>query len=183
MTSLQRIHVVGTSGSGKTTMARRLAELLGIRHVELDALHWEPEWTPAPDFCERVAEALSGPAWTTDGNYSQVRDIIWARADTVVWLDYALSRIMWQVTTRTLRRSIRGEELWGTNRENLREAFFGRDSIIWYALKTYRRRKRQYPVLFARPEHAHLRVVRLGSPRQARAWLARLPEPPGGTAP
>ena len=169
-----RIAVVGTGGSGKTTLAGRLARRLGVPHVELDALHWDPGWTPAPDFRDRVTEALAGEVWTTDGNYSQVRDIVWQRADTVVWLDYSLPLIMWRVTTRTIGRSVRQEELWGTNRENLREAFFGPDSIIWYAFKTYRRRRRQYPVLFGQPEYAHLDIVQLRSPRQARCWLEGL---------
>jgi len=171
---MRRIHVVGTSGSGKTTLAHKLAQCLGIPHVELDALHWEPNWTPAPDFQERVSEALGGDAWTVDGNYSQVRGIVWGRADTVVWLNYPLPLIMWRVTSRTVGRSIRQEELWGTNRENLREAALGPDSIIWYALKTYHRRKRQYPILFKQPEYAHLDVIQLQSPRQARRWLEGL---------
>jgi len=172
---IRRVHVVGTSGSGKTTLARRLAGRLGIPHVELDALHWGPDWMPAPDFRERVAEALCGEAWTTDGNYSRVRDIIWARADTVVWLDYALPRVMWQVTTRTLRRTVSREQLWHGNREQFRAAFFSRDSIILWALNTYRRRRREYPLLFARPEHAHLNVVQLRSPRAAQEWLKAQP--------
>lgn len=171
----KRIHVVGTSGSGKTTLARNLARRLDIPHVELDALHWGPNWTPAPDFRERVTAALSGEAWATDGNYSAVRDIIWHRADTVVWLDYVLPVVLWRVTSRTVRRAIQQEELWGANRENLKEAFFGPDSVIWYALKTWRRRKRQYPILFAQPEYAHLNVVHLPSPRQAQRWLETLP--------
>lgn len=170
----RRIAVVGTSGSGKTTLAHRLAQQLGIPHVELDALHWDPNWTPAPPdvFRERAAEALSGQAWTTDGNYSSVRDIVWKRADTVVWLDYSLAVIMGRVTWRTLRRSIRREELWNENRERLGEALLSRDSIVWWALRTYRRRRVEYPHLFSLPEYAHLNVVRFRSPRAAREWLS-----------
>jgi adenylate kinase family enzyme len=166
--------VVGTSGSGKTTLAHRLAQQLGIPHVELDALHWGPNWTPAPPdvFRERAAEALSGQAWATDGNYSTVRDIVWKRADTVVWLDYSLPVVMGRVTWRTLRRSIRREELWSENRERLREALLSRDSIVWWALRTYRRRKKEYPHLFSQPAYAHLRVIHLRSPRSAREWLS-----------
>jgi adenylate kinase family enzyme len=169
--------VVGTSGSGKTTLARRLAQRLGIAHVELDSLHWGPDWTPAPRdlFRERVVQALSGGCWTTDGNYSAVRDIIWMRADTVVWLDYSLPIVMGRVTWRTIRRTALREELWSGNRERFRESFLARDSIIWWALSTYRRRKREYPVLFAQPEYAHLRVVHLTSPRAADKWLHGLP--------
>jgi adenylate kinase family enzyme len=123
-----------------------------------------------------VEKALAGECWTTDGNYSNVRPIVWCRADTVVWLDYPLPLVMSRVTRRTLRRSIGHVELWSGNREELSKALFGRDSIIWYALSTYRRRRQQYPILFRQPEYAHLHVVRLCSPKAARAWLAGLAE-------
>ncbi len=170
--ALHRIHVVGTSGSGKTTLAQRLALRLDIPHVELDALHWGPDWTPAPIelFRERTAQVLSGDVWATDGNYSKVRDIVWGRADTVVWLNFPLLLVLWRVTWRTLRRSITRQELWSGNRESLREAFFG-DSIIRYALRTHRRRQQQYPELFRQPEYKHLLVVELRSPREVRRWL------------
>lgn len=178
----RRIAVVGTSGSGKTTLARRLAQRLGIAQVELDSLHWGPDWTPAPRdlFRERVARALEGEAWTTDGNYSAVRDIVWARADTVVWLDYTLAVVMGRVIRRTIRRCVLREELWNGNRERFWQSFLARDSIVWWALNTYRHRKREYPLLFARPECAHLHVVRLASPCAADRWLDRLP---GGHTP
>lgn len=173
----RRIVVVGTSGSGKTTFARNLAERLGIPHIELDAIHWGPDWTPAPVdlFRARTAQALSGEAWSVDGNYSAAREIVWPRADTIVWLDYALPVVMSRVIVRTFRRVITREELWSGNRERVFTAIFGRDSIIRWALTTYGRRRREYPVLFRRPEYAHLRIVLLRSPRQARLWLESLP--------
>jgi adenylate kinase family enzyme len=173
----QRIAVVGTSGSGKTTLAHQLAQRLGIPHVELDALHWGPNWTPAPRhlFRECTAQALTREAWTTDGNYSAVRDIVWSRADTVVWLDYSLPVILWRVARRTIRRFVTREELWNKNRERFRDAFLSHDSIILWAARTYHRRRREYPVLFSEPEYAHLSIVQLRSPRAARLWLANLP--------
>jgi hypothetical protein len=120
-------------------------------------------------------QALSGGAWVTDGNYSKVRDIVWCRAHTVVWLDYALPVILGRLVWRTVRRLVRREELWNQNRERFAGAFLSRDSIILWALQTYRRRRREYPVLFGRPECAHLLVVRLRSPREARRWLDGLP--------
>lgn len=177
----RRVAVVGTSGSGKTTLAQRLAQRLGIPHVELDALNWGPNWTPAPqeDFRRAACQALAGDAWIIDGNYQAVRDIVWSRADTVVWLDYSLAVVMARVTWRTIRRAVTRQELWSGNRERFSEAFFGRESIIWWAFSTYGRRKREYPVLFSQPEYAHLRVVRLASPRLARLWLETLPSGTG----
>jgi adenylate kinase family enzyme len=168
-----RFAVVGTSGSGKTTLAHQLAHCLGIPHVELDAIHWGPNWTPLPPdiLREQVGEALSSDAWVSDGNYGKVRDIIWRRADTIVWLDYPLPLVMGRVIRRTLHRTLTREELWGGNRERFKEAFFGRDSIVLWALSTYSRRRKEYPVLFRRPEYTHLRVIHLQSPRAARQWL------------
>lgn len=176
---LRRIAVVGTSGSGKTTLAHQLALRLGIPHVELDAIHWGPNWTPAPleIFRERTAEALAGDAWTVDGNYSAVRGIVWRRADTVVWLDYPLPVVMSRVTRRTLRRFLKREELWNGNRERFQEAVLSRDSIILWALRTYRRRQKEYPLLLSLPEHAHLNVVHLQSSRITREWLESVVAP------
>lgn len=122
---MKRIVVVGTTGTGKTTMAQRLADRLRLPHVELDALHWGPNWTEAPReiFRARVTGALHGDAWVVDGNYGKVRDLVWSRADTVIWLDYPLWLILWRLASRTTRRVIARETLWNGNRETLRGAF------------------------------------------------------------
>src|SRR5262245_7432020 len=115
----RRINVVGTTGAGKTTTARQIACRLGLPHVELDALHWDANWTEAPlaIFRERVAQALAGDAWVVDGNYTKARDLVWSRVELVVWLDYSWPRILWQLLWRTLRRTLLREELWSGNRE------------------------------------------------------------------
>ena len=171
-----RIVVVGTTGSGKTTLAGELAQRLEVPHVELDALHWEPNWVEAPIeiFRERVVHAVSGEAWVIDGNYSAVRDIVWSRADTIVWLDYSLPIILCRLTRRTFRRIFTREELWKGNKERMWVQFLSRDSIFLWALKTYRRRRREYPKLLSSPEYTHLHLVHLHSPRQARRFLLSL---------
>ena len=173
---MERIVIVGTSGSGKTTVSARLAGLLDIPHIELDSLHWEPGWQEAEPSVlrSRVERALAGDRWVVDGNYSIVRDLIWPQADTLVWLDYRLARVMWQVTTRTARRVIGRQELWSGNRERLAAAF-SRDSIILWALTTFKKNRRRYTALLESPTTAHMQKVRLRSPRQAKAWLSQLP--------
>jgi adenylate kinase family enzyme len=181
---MSRIHIIGSAGMGKTSLAQKAAQRLGVPHVELDDLHWRENWQQAEleDFRRDVRQALSGEAWVVDGNYSKVREIVWNRADTVVWLDYSLAVILWRLMIRTLRRAFTGEELWGGNRESLRMSFLSKDSILLWALTTYRRRRREYPQLFAQPEHAHLSIIRLRSPRQTRRWFDMLPKGEGNEA-
>src|SRR5579859_7482038 len=173
---MRRVVILGTSGSGKTTFAEALATRLGCRHIELDALHWhQPNWElpTVEDFRERVAAAIVDDRWVTDGNYSSARDLVWGRADTLVWLDYPFPLTLLRLIRRTLWRMFTRRELWNGNYERL-STFFSKDSIILYAMKTHHRRRRTFPRLFAQPEHAHVRVVRLHSPRAARAWLATI---------
>jgi adenylate kinase family enzyme len=168
----RRIVVVGSTGAGKTTLAEALSTRLTIPHVELDALHWEAGWAPAstPEFRARVSEALAGDDWVVDGNYQSVRDLVWPRAQAMVWLDYSLPVIMWRLTRRSAHRLRTRHELWNGNREQL-GMLFSRESLFVWALKTHGKRRREYPAFLQEPEHRHLTVVRLCSPLEAEKWL------------
>ena len=173
----RRVSVVGSTGTGKTTYARCLAEIIGAKHVELDALAWGPNWTLAdPETMQaRVRDAISGDAWVTDGNYGGrgARQLIWPRVDTIVWLDFSLPVIFRRLWRRTTDRIRDGRELWpGTgNRETVRAAFFSRESLFFWALRTYWRRKRVYTQLFASAEYPNAQKLRFRTPRDADAWL------------
>lgn len=169
---MQRISVVGTTGSGKTTLARQISQRLNIPHVELDYLHWEPNWIEAANdvMRARVTQAISGDSWVVDGNYSMVRDIVWGKADTVVWLDYAWNLVMRRILWRTLLRVVTKQQVCNGNRETW-QTTFSRDSIILWALRTYPQKRREFPQLFAQPEYSHLKIVHLRSPVDTAAWL------------
>ncbi len=173
----RRIAVVGTSGAGKTTLAQSIADALEIPWIELDGLHWGLDWTERPEsqLREALDQATRQDAWVCDGNYGIVRDLIWTRAETLVWLDYSFARVFAQVFRRTVRRAWSREELFSGNRETWRQSFASKDSILWWVITTWRRRRREYPALLARPEYAHLRVHRFRHPREAQRWLASLP--------
>ena len=170
-----RISVVGTSGSGKTTVASEIARRLNIRHVELDALHWKPGWTEASldEFRRQVDETTSEESWVVDGNYSKVRDIVWGKAETVVWLDLSFRVVFWRILRRTISRILTGEELWSGNRERL-GALIGPDSMPLWVLKTYWRRKKEYPELLRSADYSHLLMIRLTSIQEIREWLDSL---------
>ncbi len=169
--------VVGTSAAGKTTFARRLAALLDVPHVELDALHWEAGWKEAdPEVLrDRVAAALhASDSWVVDGGYSQLRPLVWGAADTVIWLDFPLPAILLRLTRRTVVRVIGRQELWNGNRERWRMAFFSRESLYWWVLTTHRGRRRRTEAALASPEYRHIRALRFRSAPRAERWLREL---------
>lgn len=171
----KRVVVIGTTSSGKSTLAKRLADQFGLNFIELDALHWEPNWIEKPHevFRALVDEATHAECWALAGNYREVRELIWPRAEAIIWLDYSLWILLWQLTRRTVMRWRKRELLWGTNRENLLRHFklWSDESLYRWLFKTYRRRKREYLILFAQPENAHLKIIQLKSPRETEEWL------------
>jgi adenylate kinase family enzyme len=175
----ERIIVVGTTGSGKSTLAEQLASRFQFDFIELDALYWLPGWEHVSESAlrARVDQVTNSSRWVMAGNYRVVRDLVWSRAQAVVWLDYKLWVIFWQLWWRTWRRWWKQELLWGTNRERLLPHFkiwSEKDSLFHWLFKTYWRRKREYPLFFAQPEYAHLRVIHLHSPRETSLWLNTL---------
>jgi len=171
-----RISVIGSTGSGKTTAARTLADRLGFRHIEMDALFWKPNWgeTPDEEFLPAVDEATRGDRWVMDGNYSRTRPIVWPRLDTIVWLDYRFHVVFLRLLRRTVVRSISKEELWSGCEERFRNSFFSKDSILVWLFRTYWRRKRTVPRALAQPEHSHISVFHFHTPRAFRRWLRNI---------
>src|SRR5688572_17726203 len=102
---LKRVVMVGTSCSGKTTFARDLAEKLKVHHIELDSINWGPNWTATPieEFRSLVSAASEPNSWVLDGNYSSVRDIVWTRATTLIWLNYPFHVVARRALGRTFR--------------------------------------------------------------------------------
>jgi adenylate kinase family enzyme len=169
---LKRVNVKGTSGSGKTTFAQELARRLDVPFVELDALHHGPNWyqPTAEEFTVRVREAMEElpDGWVIDGNYeSKLGTLVLSQADTIVWLDLPFRLKFRRLWRRTMVR-IRGDvELGSGNKESWRGAFWGRDSLFWWMVKTHFLHKRQWPARFA----GDPRVVRLRSVAEAKEWL------------
>ena len=170
---MQRVSVIGTSGSGKSTLAAQLAARLGVPHVELDGLHWQPHWINVSHEVLRasVAKVTASDGWVIDGNYARLRELIWSRADTVVWLNYPFPRVLWQTIRRSFRRLARHEVCCNGNYETLR-LLFSRESIVVWALQTHGKWQREYPTILSTFRDQGGNVVMLRSPKETQQWLA-----------
>lgn len=167
----RRVVVAGVSGSGKTTFAARIARVTGGAHTEIDALFHGPGWTPRATFLDDVRTLVEGEKWTTEWQYSAARPLLAERADLLVWLDFPFATVtLPRVTSRTLRRRVRREQLWNGNVEPpLRTFFTDREHIVRWAIRTRSKYREWIPQLDA--ESPHLAVVRLRTPREGERWL------------
>ena len=173
---LSRVIVIGTSGSGKTTFANRLAGILQTSHIELDTLFWNPEWTPKEmaEFRHLVEQAIAQERWVIDGNYRHARDMVWPRATAVIWLNFPFLIVLWRIFKRTVTRVVRRKELYANNRETFRKAFLSKESILWWVITTYARRRREFSALRSGKAFPNLAWLEFRRPRQADAFLYSL---------
>ncbi|MEM9412544.1 MAG: AAA family ATPase [Planctomycetota bacterium] len=177
----QRIHVIGTSGSGKSTLARRLAQRLNSSYIELDALHWLPNWQEEANDCfrEKLKDRLSCSAWVLDGNYfSKSVDIQWAvqgGATAVVWCDYSFSLTMVRAIKRACVRAWTQQEVWpGTaNRESFRRSFFSHESIVLWTMHSFWSNRSRYSKIIAENQFPHLKFIRLRSRKQTETFMSQ----------
>jgi hypothetical protein len=171
----ERILILGRTGSGKTTLARELATAVGVPHVELDALYFGPDFSTAPlkVLRDRTRAAVAGDRWVTDGNKSAVRDLVWPRADTVIWLDYPLVVCLWRLGKRALWRTsaLKAQAAETDGKAGLLRQFRSAAKGVLTALRSHKGQRREYPQMFAKQENQHLAVVRLRFPRATRRWL------------
>jgi len=175
----QRINVVGTSGSGKTTFCKSLSAILKIDHIEIDKVFWRPNWQMPTDeeFFTDLSNALNNRStWILDGNYARTIPIKWVNVEVVIWLDYSFSRTLLQALKRAIFRSITGKELWeGTgNRETFRKSFFSKDSIILWTIMTHKKVRKMYESLTKNEKYSHITFIRLRSPSESDKFLKQL---------
>lgn len=169
----RRILVVGTTGSGKTTLAHELSTIGKLPHTQLDLLRYQNNWrmAPAPEFIEKVTGVAGDDSWVIDGNYAAVRELIWGRADLVIWLDYSLHVMLYRLLIRTFVRLITSADLGNGNREQLGRVF-GRHSVIVWAIRSHRPLRREYELATEVRRPNSLCIVRHRTPGDTRRWLS-----------
>lgn len=168
-----RILVYGVTGSGKSTMAARIAERTGLPWHSVDDLTWEPGWVEvAPEEQRRrIAAICEGERWVLDSAYGKWLDVPMARVQLIVALDYPRWLSLGRLVRRTIARAVDRREICNGNTENLGQ-MFTRDWIVWWHFKSFARKRARMRAWEADP--AAPEMIRLTSVAQTRRWLASL---------
>lgn len=169
-----RIHIIGLSGAGKTTLAQRLAGTASYQHVELDQLYWGADWTPTPEwvFRGRTAQALHGNRWIVDGSYDEVREIVWLRTQVVLWLDYPPALVFWRLGWRTVRNLLTQRKLWESGNRQTFCAAISPNSLLARTIKSCHQKRQKFADWMNDPTYRHIEFIRWTAPWQAEHWLS-----------
>ncbi|RUP40908.1 MAG: adenylate kinase [Acinetobacter sp.] len=173
------INVIGTTGSGKSTFARKLARQLELRPIEMDDLFWLDDWQEPTDgvFFEKLKNKMDRTTggWVLDGNYTRTMSLKLVKIDTIVWLDYSFSRNFFHLMKRSLFNLISQRKLWenSNNRESLK-LLFSKQSIFIWLIQQYPRNKAKYQMMMQDQKYQHIQFIRLTSPKQAAEFLQQI---------
>jgi len=167
-----KIVVVGATGSGKTTFAKKLSQYINIKHYELDALFWKPGWVESgnEEFRKKISEVTELSAWIIDGNYARNQDLTIGKTDTIIWLDRGKFRSVYRVLMRSLKRIIDKKPLWDNNYESLRMLLSFKNSIVVYAYRSHKWKKMRYTILFGNENLKVPKCIRIKNKRDEREF-------------
>ena len=171
-----KINIIGTSGSGKSTFSKQIAQKLNIPHIELDGLFWKENWTPSSDqkFFTNIEKAINSENWILDGNYDRTQHIKWDKVDQIIFLDMPFYLVLFRIIKRSLIRSLTRKKLWAGNQENILKHLFTKDSLILWVIKTFHKNRREYSLLENNNEIPNINFIRLKSKRQLKAFYESL---------
>jgi adenylate kinase family enzyme len=178
MKELNKINVIGTSGTGKSTFCQQLAKKMDATYIEMDSLHWKANWveSTSAELFEKLKPRLEVNRWVLDGNYRKTIPIKWAEVDAVIWLDYSFTLTLFRAVKRAISRILSGRELWpGTgNVETFRRTLLSKDSIVLWTIQTYHRNRRKYLGMMNDERYSNIRFIVLRSPKQAQQFIQSL---------
>lgn len=172
---MDRILVVGVTGAGKSTLARAVGARLGMPYHEMDGLYFKgPSWTVNESFTKDVLALTAEPRWIIDSlGYPEVRDTLWTRADTVIWLDYPRRVTMPRVLRRSLKRTATREPLFGGNTETW-SSWLTRTHPAWWSWSQHTPRHKEITTRLKDPRFTPLSTLHFTHPRDTASWLMSL---------
>ena len=167
-----KINIVGISGSGKSTFAKKIADKLHHPYIELDSIYWRSDWKHNPNFLTDLNSSLSAnSSYVLDGNYASSDHLKWKGIDLVIWLDYSFHLSFYRCLTRTIKRLITKECLWGSNKETIYN-ILGKNSILYFMVTHYYKNKKKFENDMV--NHSNITFIRLRTPKEAEAFLQSL---------
>ena len=167
-----KINIVGISGSGKSTFAKKIADKLHHPYIELDSIYWRSDWKHNPNFLTDLNSNLSAnSSYVLDGNYASSDHLKWKDIDLVIWLDYSFHLSFYRCLTRTIKRLITKECLWGSNKETIYN-ILGKNSILYFMITHYYKNKKKFENDMV--NHSNITFIRLRTPKEAEAFLQSL---------
>lgn len=173
---MQKIIVVGSSCSGKTSTGRLIEKHSGIPFIDLDDVFWKPGWqgTDDDEFREKIDKITKNDSWCLSGNYNRINDLTWARADAIVWLNFPFPVVFRQALYRTFKRALTKELVCNGNTESLVKAFFSKDSILWWVYKTYPSMTKRYLDRKKTPLYDNYKFYEFYNHYDVREWIETL---------
>ena len=170
---MKRIQIVGSIGSGKTSLGKKLSKKMGIPHFELDTLFWLPGWKirPFDEIFELAYVQADKPAWIICGNFSFLKHVTLDEADTIVWLDYPFWVCFWQTLKRAISNIVKQKKCCNGNQETFGRLFFSKNSILLWMIRTFKRRNKRYAFLIKDPMYKDKTFVRLQSHKETAQWF------------
>ncbi|MEN8651725.1 adenylate kinase [Streptomyces sp. 21So2-11] len=168
---MHKVALFGAPATGKTTLARWLSTELDQPHTDLDDLLFTPDGPlPLKEFRRQAGEITRTDGWIVEGNFSKLADVVWHRADTLIWLDFPLPLILYRIVRRSLRQLTGREDSMQARRLTWSAAFFARRSLLRTAIRKYRANRPRYARQVAETAGLGVEVVRLRSPREVARW-------------
>lgn len=167
---MKRIVIIGSGGAGKSTLAKKLGEILQIEVLHLDKLYWQPNWEKPPkeEWQKIVAEILKKDSWIMDGNFGGTMEMRLEACDTAIFLDFPRSVCLYRILKRWVkyRNTNRPDMTEGCN-EKIDLEFLG---WIWSFQKTTKPKVEERLQRFENEKT----IIRLKSPRETEDFLSNL---------